>query len=1427
MSNHIFDFSKIEEKGFDKDALEIVKSFYSNFCFTQNYPNEGHLWFACHAAFPPSVNIDVLYRILALFQWSESSSEKTNIKEYLNFKYEMVSDILFVSSFFHKVGNDLFEIDLKIKEILLFILKNNPLLGEKRLNSLADFLIAYTQKYISTINSPRVAKGYYWTAMAYKSPENASQNFAQKLVEGNKEDIRFLNFIIKSVRSAFYDDKLENFASGRMAEMTNDFSKAYDIYHSISTDQSTPTIIDSHLLNFFDLHGSKDPEFTERDSSPGIEIKISQSIQLQQALEDTFGIPFNQLPSVGALRKTRTRNSFCCNAVGDIIGIRLSKSSLKAITITEICKDLLYLDLRDNKELRTIDFETSLPSLQYLNLKNCSLEGFKLPEDLIRLEFLNLSNNQISKFSLQSVFPRLKHLNLTDNKLQQCPVKWKDRLPNLEKLYLRNNPLPAAIKIATERQSNCLGFMLNFWNELAKGTSRDIESKVIVIGNYGVGKTSLISRIIHDNFEKNWQSTHGISLDQYNSSDFPYTLNFWDFGGQELYTYTHRLFFQSNAIYLVLWDSQTENTEYQVIDRNSNETIYNFSLAYWLHYIQTLSPNCSVIVVQTKNDLSGKEHPQKERLKSTFNKAFLSLDFTQVNVVQNDWQLNGLNKLMFLIKEAIKKMRVDVELPNNWIQLRQHLRDLQKRGVKSISLQDYNELAITYAIESPIEVLENWLVSSGVVLYLSKYFNDKIILNQEWVIETIYSIFHRNSSAYHKIKQNNGEFTGEDLQSFWPDFSDSERKLFLDFMLSSELCFEIIEIEEKDSSTFLDRKFFAPQFLPEISNGALKDWIKEKVPIVHISYRHQFFHYAIIQSLIFRLLASYPSKNVWRNAILIEKEGTDILLKGTQNGISIEIPETGLNHLVSLDNLIFDLSSGGQIKRYVSLNGKDYIAESELRKIDQSNYVEAENGEIISSKSLMVFRESEVLIPKSLSRQVSEKKLKISNEGMHLNPKEFKIKESPIKILFVQNFNEGEEIEFEKEFTFIQKKLVGGIQRNDYDLQVVKSVEFYDIIDSIQDTSPDIVHFSRYEAMNTNGLVFMDEHNKKQVIKVSLLERVFNQLKNVNPNLKLVFLNFSSSEQLARAISRSGVYTIGFSNMASSRSLRLLAAGFYRRLSEANDLILSINGGITRAIYEDPDIQKSVKIFANGEIIFPNLKNSIEQKNAFIETVTKNLQIEMIKVEGGAFLMGDDEEDQESPIHEVQLLDFYIGKYPIIQNVWESIMGDNPSHFKGDSHPVENVSWAEIQEFIQRLNEITGRNYRLPTESEWEYAAKGGPYSQGYLFAGGDNLKNVGWYLDNSGKSSHPVGLLLPNELGLYDMCGNVEEWCEDDWHHNYEGAPVDGSAWINNPRSNDRVVRGGGWISPSEGCRITDRYFNPKDAKFFNIGFRLVLSNN
>ncbi len=241
------------------------------------------------------------------------------------------------------------------------------------------------------------------------------------------------------------------------------------------------------------------------------------------------------------------------------------------------------------------------------------------------------------------------------------------------------------------------------------------------------------------------------------------------------------------------------------------------------------------------------------------------------------------------------------------------------------------------------------------------------------------------------------------------------------------------------------------------------------------------------------------------------------------------------------------------------------------------------------------------------------------------------------------------------------------------------------------------------------------------------------------------------------------------------------------------------------------------------------------------EYTVGGVSFKMVQVNGGTFTMGATAEQgsdvnyDEYPTHQVTLSSFSIGQAEVTQELWQAVMGSNPSWFNGGYYgtnlqrPVEMVSWNECQQFIAKLNEMTGKQFRLPTEAEWEFAARGGNKSQGYKYAGSNNIDDVAWYWYNipsqssgtAGYGTQPVATKQPNELGIYDMSGNVWEWCSD-WYGSYSNAsqtdpqgPSSGSY---------RVLRGGSWDYYASYCRVSFRYYIIPDGNNYYLGLRLAL---
>jgi formylglycine-generating enzyme required for sulfatase activity len=290
------------------------------------------------------------------------------------------------------------------------------------------------------------------------------------------------------------------------------------------------------------------------------------------------------------------------------------------------------------------------------------------------------------------------------------------------------------------------------------------------------------------------------------------------------------------------------------------------------------------------------------------------------------------------------------------------------------------------------------------------------------------------------------------------------------------------------------------------------------------------------------------------------------------------------------------------------------------------------------------------------------------------------------------------------------------------------------------------------------------------------------------------------------------------------------------RYSEAKRILEVYLGAVTE---EDPYFDKAVEAYTKAEeALTPQARKAraiekrrkaraIEKRRKDREAANPFFRYEkqFVSVTGDCFQMGSNSgDDDEKPVHRVCVSDYSIGKYEVTQGFWKAVMGNNPSKFKGDNHPVEKVSWNDVQQFINKLNQSSSYHYRLPTEAEWEYACRSGGRDQKYC--GGDYLGSLAWYKDNSGKKTHSVGKKTANGLGLYDMSGNVWEWVQD-WYDDdyYSSSP---SRNPKGPSSGSRRVRrGGSWYSSASGSRTAFRSSFSPVFRGLNMGFRLARTSN
>lgn len=307
---------------------------------------------------------------------------------------------------------------------------------------------------------------------------------------------------------------------------------------------------------------------------------------------------------------------------------------------------------------------------------------------------------------------------------------------------------------------------------------------------------------------------------------------------------------------------------------------------------------------------------------------------------------------------------------------------------------------------------------------------------------------------------------------------------------------------------------------------------------------------------------------------------------------------------------------------------------------------------------------------------------------------------------------------------------------------------------------------------------------------------------------------------------------------------------------KVNYFLKEKKNNISFVVFSNPLIRNSsfiikrVKFEGIEFLRYDSWKDNIIKKGKKGNTTfsVNGVSFEMIYVNGGNFIMGatseqnDDYDEKEKPTHSITLSSFHIGKYVVTQELWMAVMNNNPSYSQGELYPVENISWYDCQSFIEKLNVITGMSFRLPTEAEWEYAARGGELTHNYKYSGSNNIDDVAWYrppldmdnvsvieymtwqLDNFREAACEVGNKEPNELGIYDMSGNVYEWCQD-WEGPYNSSHQDDPSGPLN--GENKIIRGGCWENSPKKCRVSHRNGVLPNGRLPHIGFRLALCNN
>ena len=448
-------------------------------------------------------------------------------------------------------------------------------------------------------------------------------------------------------------------------------------------------------------------------------------------------------------------------------------------------------------------------------------------------------------------------------------------------------------------------------------------------------------------------------------------------------------------------------------------------------------------------------------------------------------------------------------------------------------------------------------------------------------------------------------------------------------------------------------------------------------------------------------------------------------------------------------------------------------------------------------------------------------------------------------------------LQLDREVKIIDEALRRSRKRNNFEVEYRLAATPSELRRALLDVEPHVLHFSGHGAGN-QGLLFVSDEsagslyrspegevrtqsdaNEIRYVPADPLARL---LGLCDEHLECVVLNACYSDIQGNAIAAYIPITIGSRDQIADRVAIKFAQGFYDAIGAGRSYEKAFQWGQV-AIEFDLANQESAKILVlrkKGEITphlptpNPSQEGNGATRNRAGETRSLDLgngvSLTLVYIPGGTFWMGskdDDPEadDYEKPRHQVTLPAFWMGETPVTQGQYQAVRGSNPSHSQGDlDRPVELVSWNDADRFCQELSrKLSQEIISLPSESQWEYACRGGTDTRYFFGDDAAQLGNYAWYYGNSGNETHPVKQKKPNAWGLYDMHGNVWEWCADQWHDNYQGAPTNGSAWLSSDESKIRLLRGGSWGSYAKYCRSAYRLHYAPDVRLSYSGFRVV----
>jgi len=605
----------------------------------------------------------------------------------------------------------------------------------------------------------------------------------------------------------------------------------------------------------------------------------------------TLDLSYNSLTEIGVLEK-----------LTNLTTLNLRSNSLTEIGVLEKLTNLTTLYLSDNKQIKDFSVLEKLTNLTTLYLSdNKQIKDFSVLEKLTNLTTLDLSSNSLTEIGVLEKLTNLTTLDLSGNQISDLSVL--QSLPNLQEVRASGNPIKKIPKALVE-EYNCLPHLCAWWAETAdmENTQPNHTVKLMLTGNSNTGKSTLVHALKEGKCKEDKKSTDGIQLEQWAYEEEQSVLFcIWDFGGQEIFHGTHRLFLASEAIQLILFDPATERSAEENKPMPNRlkieEENRNLSLQYWIETVQALSPDSKMIVVQNKMDTYPEKYLPVRQLLAKFDTIE---DIKYVSA----WTGKGIPSLRLALHEnALDLHEYGMPMPKSWVAVQQYFLDNQG-STNPERLLPYAEFERRCredcgVLEISIPSLLTLLHHKGIIYYNEQYLKDTIIADQRWALDAIYKPLHHSSDFYDNMRKDwFGKVRVKHIfRAFEGDYQPKEKGLFLNLMRSCALCFRLPESKQQEEETE-DTYYIFPEFLQQaMPDKAVKLWERRKTAIKYYRRRYDYLNYYRIQTFIANLGQKTNLEYIWRNGILIDTvEGIFIVEADYQNNdLLLSIEESAIN----------------------------------------------------------------------------------------------------------------------------------------------------------------------------------------------------------------------------------------------------------------------------------------------------------------------------------------------------------------------------------------------------------------------------------------------------------------------------------------------------------------------------------------------------